>query len=266
MACLFLALHISDLSRQSEKYFAEKAKNINIPLRREHVYRKPRIFIYFSCQPHEYLLGLMGKSETKKEPRDISARKCPCSHLVSLSRVACFTWHSVLCILCTAGMKLTCQHIFRSGEMFQSNGRLLSRLGLGGGGGVYVQATLMDPIRCFYLSKSVLVDMFAEDCMASEHSIKASQLLYNSVYLFVSLFSCSQLNLSCSSFELYIQRMFLILRGGGKACLGDILTASKRCIKKPCDRFIQCRKFQLVFMYPCLLCAHLNAVIEPVNN
>lgn len=134
MACLFRALHISDLSQQSEKYFAEKARNINIPLRREYVYRKPRIFIYFFCQPHEYLLGLTGKSETKKEPRDISARKCPCSHLVSLSRVACFTWHSVLCILCTAGMKLTCQHIFRSGEMFQSNGRLLSRLGLGGGG------------------------------------------------------------------------------------------------------------------------------------
>lgn len=47
----------------------------------------------------------------------------------------------------------------------------------------------------------------------------------------LSLRRCSQLNLSGSSFELYTAR-------GERACLRDILTASKTCIKEPCGRFI----------------------------
>ncbi len=183
------------------------------------------------CQPRKYL-GLMSKSETKKEPRDISVWKCPHSHLLSLSMVAHSTKRSILhiCILWTAGMKLTCQHIFKVQKCFNQMPGCRGDLQ----GGLSLRLSHIDGSNQMFLSfRKCLGGDVCKGLLASEHSINASQLLYNSVYLSVtvldSIYQGVRLSCTFSACFWYWEKM---------ACLRDILTAFKRCIKKPCDRFI----------------------------
>lgn len=67
-------------------------------------------------------------------------------------------------------------------------------------GWICVCATLMDPISCVYLLKKVPSRDVCKGHLVSEHSINASQLLYNSVYLSVTVLSSiyQRVRLSCT--------------------------------------------------------------------
>lgn len=105
----------------------------------------------------------------------------------------------------------------------------------------------MDPIRCFYLLRKRPGGHVCKGLLVSEHSINASQRLYNSVYLFVTvlLFSTQFIR----QFVWAVYSVHVSNTEKEKARLRDIVTASKRCIKKPSDRFIYCRKFCKTVFY-----------------
>ena len=118
MACLLLALQICDLCQQREKYFSVRAKEINLPPFTVAFCNRGHVFISF-CQPHKYL-RLMNKSETKQ--RAVGYWACESAHTVTqfhCARGSSFhpAPHST-CILRTAGLKLTCQHIFKAEKCF----------------------------------------------------------------------------------------------------------------------------------------------------
>lgn len=90
---------------------------------------------------------------------------------------------------------------FQSKEMFQSNTRLPGRLAGGGGRGLSLRLGHIDGSNQMFLSfKKCLGGDVCKGLLASEHSINASQLLYNSVYLSVTVLNSiyQGVRLSCT--------------------------------------------------------------------
>lgn len=190
----------------------------------------------FFGQPHKYW-SLMSKSETKKEPRDMSVWKCPHSQLVPLSRVDHSTYRSILHVhIMNCRDETDMSTHFQSAEMFKSNGRMQRSVHGCVWVGLSLRLSHTDGSNQMFLSfKKCPGGYVCKGLLASEYSINASQLLYNSVYLSVTVLNSiyQGVGLSCT-----FECIFLILakkKGLPQRYLNSFQKMHK---KKPSDRFI----------------------------
>lgn len=170
----------------------------------------------------------MRKSETKGEPQDMSVyeRAHTVTYFHWMEELISYSAVFRICVLSTAGVKLARRHIYNVHKCFKSSEQTCRGLSL--------HFSHTDGSNHMFLSfENCPGGDVCKGLPESEHSINASQLLYNSVYLSVTVLNSvyQGVRLSCTFSACFWYREKM-------ACLRDILTAFKRCIKKPCDRFI----------------------------